>query len=98
MPQPILLISRNRVKPEQFDDILEHYLERIPTVEDHKPGTLIELAYADKGKSEFLIIRLFRDGLPWTSIFKGQMRDPKPAINILNQPGLRSMASQGNFL
>ena len=65
MADPIVFISRNRVKEGMLEDFRKHYRESIPATEAGKPGTLVQLAYADEEHSEVVIVRLFAsaDGL-----------------------------------
>lgn len=59
MTDPIVFISRHRVKEGLFEEFREHYLDTVPRVEAGKPGTLLQLAYADQDASEVAIVRLF---------------------------------------
>ena len=65
MADPIVFISRNRVKEGMLEDFRKHYRESIPVTEAGKPGTRVQLAYADEEHSEVVIVRLFAsaDGL-----------------------------------
>jgi hypothetical protein len=40
MTDPIVFISRNRVKEGMFDDFRKHYFDSIPLIGADKPGTL----------------------------------------------------------
>jgi hypothetical protein len=59
MTDPIVFISRNRVKEGLFDDFRKHYQDSIPATEAGKPGTLLQLAYANEDATEVVIVRLF---------------------------------------
>jgi len=59
MAEPIVFISRNRIKAGKVDDFRNHYRDSIPPVEADKPGTLLQLAYESEDSSEVTIIRLF---------------------------------------
>ncbi len=59
MTDPIVFISRNRVKEGLFDDFRKHYRDSVPSIEAGKPGTLVQLAYVNEGATEVVIVRLF---------------------------------------
>ena len=56
---PIIFISRNRVKEGLFDDFRKHYLNSVPLTESDKPGTFAQLAYVNEDASEVTIVRIF---------------------------------------
>ncbi|MCU0522792.1 MAG: hypothetical protein MUF84_19150 [Anaerolineae bacterium] len=45
MSDPVVFISRFRVKDGLLDAFLEHYRQSIPVTEAAKPDTLVQLAY-----------------------------------------------------
>ena len=59
MSEPIVFISRNRVKEGMLDEFSRHYTDSIPATEANKPGTLAQLAYLNEETSEVVIVRLF---------------------------------------
>jgi len=59
MSDPIVFISRNRVKEGMLDDFTRHYHDSIPPIEAGKPGTLVQLAYVNEDATEVVIVRLF---------------------------------------
>ena len=59
MSDPIVFISRNRVKEGMLDDFTRHYHDNIPPIEAGKPGTLVQLAYVNEDATEVVIVRLF---------------------------------------
>jgi hypothetical protein len=59
MTEPIIFISRNRLKEGMLDAFKKHYQESIPRTEAAKPETLIQLAYVNDDFSKMDIIRLF---------------------------------------
>ena len=61
MTDPILFISRNKVKEGRLDEFRKYYLDSIPPIEAGKPGTLVQLAYENDGGTEITVIRLFPD-------------------------------------
>lgn len=61
MSDPIIFISRNRVKEGSFEDFRQHYRDSLPLTEANKPGTLAQLAYFSEETNELVIVRLFPD-------------------------------------
>ncbi len=61
MSDPIVFISRNRVKEGSFEDFRQHYRDSLPLTEANKPGTVAQLAYFDEQTNELVIVRLFPD-------------------------------------
>lgn len=59
MTEPIVFISRNRIKPGKADEFRQHYRDSIPPIFDGKPGTFAQLAYENEATREVTIIRLF---------------------------------------
>jgi hypothetical protein len=59
MNDPIVFISRNRIKEGMLDDFRKHYHDSIPPIEDGKPGTLAQLAYFNEDSTQVDIVRLF---------------------------------------
>jgi len=59
MSNPIVFISRNRIKEGMFEDFTKHYHDSIPPIEAGKPGTLVQLAYVNEDATEVTIVRLF---------------------------------------
>ena len=59
MTNPIVFISRNRVKRGMFDDFQKHYRDSVPPTEANKPGTLVQLAYVNEDATEVAIVRVF---------------------------------------
>jgi hypothetical protein len=59
MANPIVFISRNRVKEGMLDNFRIHYLDNVPLVESGKVGTLVQLAYVNEAANEVDIIHVF---------------------------------------
>src|SRR4030043_2049869 len=59
MNDPIVFISRNRIKAGMLDEFRKHYHDSIPPIEAGKPGTLAQLAYFNEESSQVDIVRFF---------------------------------------
>jgi len=61
MSEPIVFISRNKIKQGKTDEFRKHYQASIPPTFATKTGTLAQLAYEDEDTAEFTVVRLFPD-------------------------------------
>jgi hypothetical protein len=59
MSEPIVFISRNKIKEGKVDEFRNHYRDSIQPVIAGKPGTLAQLAYENEQVTEITIVRLF---------------------------------------
>lgn len=61
MPDPIVFISRHRIKSGRVEDFRQFMRGGVPTVEANKPRTAALLAYVDKDGTELTIVHAFAD-------------------------------------
>ena len=59
MSEPIVFISRNKIKEGKVDEFRKHYQDSIPPTFDGKPTTLAQLAYENEEAIEYTVVRLF---------------------------------------
>jgi uncharacterized protein YkuJ len=59
MHEPVIFISRNKIKAGKADLFRKHYRDSIQPIMDSKPDTLIQLAYEDEKATEVTIVRFF---------------------------------------
>ena len=59
MSEPIVFISRNKIKEGKTDEFRKHYRDSVPLTNAGKPGTLAQLAYENEQATEVTIVRLF---------------------------------------
>jgi quinol monooxygenase YgiN len=59
MSEPIVFISRNKIKEGKTDEFRKHYRESVPLTNAGKPGTLVQIAYENEQATEVTIVRLF---------------------------------------
>jgi quinol monooxygenase YgiN len=57
--EPVVFISRNRIKQGKADEFRKHYRDSVPVTNATKPGTLAQLAYENDQATEVTIVRLF---------------------------------------
>ena len=59
MSEPIVFISRNKIKAGRAEEFRKHYQDSIQPIFDSKPGTIAQLAYEDNEATDFTVIRIF---------------------------------------
>ena len=59
MSEPIVFISRNKIKNGRAGEFKKHYRDSIPRTNADKPDTLVQLAYENKDATEVIVVRLF---------------------------------------
>jgi hypothetical protein len=59
MSEPIIFISRNKIKMGKSDEFRQHYRESIQPTLEGKPATSAQLAYENEEATEFTVVRLF---------------------------------------
>ena len=59
MSEPIVFISRNKIKEGRADDFTKHYRGSVGLTMAAKPGTQAQLAYVNEEDTEVVIVRLF---------------------------------------
>jgi uncharacterized protein YkuJ len=61
MSDPIVFISRNRIKAGRLAEFRKHYQASIPPIQAGKPGTLAQLAYENEDATQVTVVRFFPD-------------------------------------
>ena len=59
MSEPIVFISRNKIKGGKVNEFRKHYQDSVQPIFDGKPGTLAQLAFENEDATEVTIVRLF---------------------------------------
>lgn len=59
MSQPIVFISRNKIKAGKADQFRNHYQAGVPAIIAGKAGTSVQLAYENEETAEITMIRIF---------------------------------------
>lgn len=59
MSEPIVFISRNKIKEGRADEFRKHYQDSIQTIFDDKPATFAQLGYENEEVTEFTVVRIF---------------------------------------
>jgi len=59
LSEPIVFISRNKIKEGKADEFRNHYQDSIQPIIDGKPATVAQLGYVNEEVTEFTVIRIF---------------------------------------
>ena len=59
MSNPIVFISRNRIREGKTEEFKKHYQDSIQLIFAGKPNTLAQLGYENEGGTEFTVVRVF---------------------------------------
>jgi hypothetical protein len=59
MSEPIVFISRNKIKQGKADEFRSHYQDSVQPMFDGKPATVAQLGYANEEVTEFTVVRIF---------------------------------------
>lgn len=54
--EPIVFISRNKIKEGKADEFKKHYQDSIQPIFDGKPATLAQLGYENEEGTEFTVV------------------------------------------
>lgn len=57
--EPIVFISRNKIKEGKADEFRNHYQDSIQPIFDGKPATFAQLGYENEEVAEFTVVRIF---------------------------------------
>ena len=60
--EPIVFITRNRIKEGKAEVFRKHYRDSIQSIVDGKNGTLAQLCYENQEGTEVTVIRFFPNG------------------------------------
>ena len=83
MTEPIVFISRNRIKEGKVDEFRKHYQASVPPIIANKPGTLVQLAYESEDLTEVTIVRLFPGADEMDSHLHGASERSKKAYEFI---------------
>jgi hypothetical protein len=97
MTDPIVFISRNRVKEGMLEAFQKHYSESIPLTEAAKPGTLVQLAYVSEGEAEVTIVRLFPNSEAMDRQLQGADERSKVAYNFIEPTSIEIYGTPSSF-
>jgi len=97
MTDPIVFISRNRVKEGLFDHFRKHYRDSIPPIEAGKPGTLMQLAYVNEDTTEVTIVRIFPNAEAMDLQLQGADERSKAAYQFIKPTSIEIYGAPNNY-
>ncbi len=97
MTDPIVFISRNRVKQGMLDDFRKHYRDSIPPTEAGKPGTVVQLAYVNEGATEVAIVRVFPSAEAMDLQLQGADERSKAAYKFIEPTSIEIYGTPNNY-
>jgi hypothetical protein len=97
MTEPIVFISRNRIKPGLFEDFDRHYRESLPATETGKPGTLVQLAFVSDDLTEVSIVRVFPDAQALDLQLQGADERSRKTYQFIEPTGVEIYGNPGGY-
>ena len=97
MTDPIVFISRNRIKQGMLDDFGRHYRDSVPPIEAGKPDTLVQLAYVNEDATEVAIVRLFPSAEAMDLQLQGADQRSKAAYRFIEPTSIEIYGTPSNF-
>ena len=97
MTDPIVFISRNRVKEGMLDDFRKHYLDSIPMTEANKSGTLVQLAYVNQDVTEVILVRIFPSAEALDLQLRGADERSKAAYRFIEPTSVEIYGTPNNY-
>jgi len=83
MPDPIVFISRHRIKPGKLDGLRDLSRRGMPMIEANKPRTAALLAYLDEDGSEATFVHAFADAESFDAHLQGADERSQPAYEFI---------------
>jgi quinol monooxygenase YgiN len=83
MPEPIVFISRNKIKPGMTDAFRQHYRDSLAPIMAGKPNTLAQVAYENEAADVVTIVRLFPDADALDQQIQGADQRSKKAYELI---------------
>jgi hypothetical protein len=88
MAEPVIFISRFRVKEGKLEDFVNLYHERIPRTEAEKPQTLVQLGFVSPDGTQLTITRLFADAEAFDQQLMGSDERSKAVYELIEPTGI----------
>ena len=88
MNEPVIFISRNKIKPGMADEFRKYYQASIPPIMAGKPGTLVQLAYENEEAAEVTIVRLFPSADAFDQQIQGADERSKKTYEFIEPTGI----------
>ena len=83
MPEPIVFISRNRVRPGKAEALASALTEAVAAIGAAKPRTALFAAYRDAAAREVRIVHAFSDAAAAAAHFEGSAERSRGASELI---------------
>ncbi|OGO61328.1 MAG: hypothetical protein A2032_02965 [Chloroflexi bacterium RBG_19FT_COMBO_49_13] len=97
MTDPIVFISRNRVKDGRLDEFRRHYQDSLPITQANKPGTLVQLAYVNEDATKVDIVRLFPNADAMDLQLQGADERSKTTYQFIEPTSIEIYGTPSNY-
>jgi len=97
MTDPIVFISRNRIRKGMLDSFAQHYRESVPRTEAGKPGTLVQVAYVNEDATQVDIVRVFPSAEAMDRHLQGADDRSKAAYQFIEPTSIEIYGTPGDF-
>lgn len=97
MSDPIVFISRNRIREGKLGEFRRHYTDSVPRTKADKPGTLVQLAYVNEDGTEVDIVRLFPSAEALDRQLKGADERSKTAYLYIEPTAIEIYGTPSRF-
>lgn len=93
MSEPIVFISRNRIKKGRAEEFRQHYKGSIPLTMASKPDTQVQLAYENEEATEVVIVRLFPSAEALDLQIQGADERSKKTYELIEPVGIEILGT-----
>lgn len=88
MSEPIVFISRNKIREGKLDEFRKHYQDSIPPTLATKTGTFAQLGYEAEQGTEFVVIRVFPNAEALDLQIQGADERSKKTYELIEPTGI----------
>jgi hypothetical protein len=87
MTEPIVFISRFRLRDGMAPDFAASFSDAVATIEAGKPRTAVFAAYLDLSGSDLRVVHVFPDGAAMTDHFAGSEERSASVVGLIRPTG-----------
>ena len=88
MSEPIVFISKQRIKEGKLDEFKQSYQRTAEFIESTRPGTVAFLAYLNEDGSEASLIHVFADADAMAAHMQGAAERAREATEFMEPAGI----------
>lgn len=83
MAQPIVFISRHRIRKGSLEELREMFTANVPVMRSEKPGTVVFYAFTNEAGTEVKFVHLFPDAAAMDAHLEGAAERSERAMEYL---------------